>query len=542
MLREEQRYIDVKGAMHKMCKCQIFSDNQWIYPDTPIEELNSVNLYVARGSDVCFQVLTDHMASADEVLKVCAEGLPSNSEVIMYQLLPAHVGENSDRKMLTTMDYESVRDFVTRKAPFDVYEITRPIMDGKLNEGRVAFFVRINVTKNEVPGEYSGVLTLQVGKETFKINVACKVYKTQIPSLHEANFHMVNWIYYDSLAEQHNVKVWSDEYQKILNAYLDNQLDMRNDYLMLPSGEPIRNEDGKVIDFDFSGMEYVGKMALSKGFTYVMGGFVARFEQWDDQEHFLLWDRQVGVTTIEGFRQLSLYFKRAWECVCRNGWQKYYMQCLVDEPQFPNSPAYRALSGICRQNMPGIQIHDPVETTDIFGALDVWVVKQATYEQYLETYRALQDMGEEIWLYTCGFPGGKVMNRIIDLPLTVSRLPMWLCYKYDAKGFLHWGYHLHNPELEQETCYRPIGEEVTYPAGNSFVVYPGDAEPYYGVRGHAQRSGAYDYELFYQLGLRESGKQEAKELIEKVCHGFDDYNPSALLLDEVRHELLELLG
>ena len=524
-----------------MCKYQIFSDNEWIYPDTTIVESNEINLYAARGSDVCFQVLTDYMASEGEKIRVSTEGLPVGCEVVMYQLLPAHVGENSDRKMLTTKDYESVRDFVTRKAPFDVYEITRPIKKGKLTEGRVAFFIRVNVSCDEIPGNYAGTLTLHVGTEVLKIALSIKVYQTQIPALSDANFHMVNWIYYESMAKQHNVSLWSDEYYTILKAYLKNELDMRNDYLMIPSGTPIRDSKGQVVDFDFSEVEKVGNMALSMGFAYIMGGFVARFKQWDDNEHFLLWDQEVGVTTIEGFRQLRLYFTKAWECVCRNGWQEQYMQCLVDEPQFPNSLAYRALSGICRQNMPQIQIHDPVETTDIFGALDVWVVKQATYEQYLDTYRRLQEMGEEVWLYTCGFPGGSVMNRVIDLPLTVSRLPMWLCYKYDTQGFLHWGYNEHNPELEKETCYR-VEEGVYYPPGNSFVVYPGDGEPHYGVRGHAQRSGAYDYELFYQLGLRENGKQIAKELIEKVCRGFDDYNPSASLLDEVRHELLELLG
>ena len=101
------------------------------------------------------------------------------------------------------------------------------------------------------------------------------------------------------------------------------------------------------------------------------------------------------------------------------------MQCLVDEPQFPNSLSYRALSGIARSRMPGVKIHDPVETTEIGGAIDVWAVKQAVYEKYIDTYRALQDIGEEIWLYTCGFPAGKTMNRILDLPLTVSRLPMY---------------------------------------------------------------------------------------------------------------------
>ena len=221
------------------------------------------------------------------------------------------------------------------------------------------------------------------------------------------------------------------------------------------------------------------------------------------------------------------------------------MQCLVDEPQFPNSLSYRALSGIARSRMPGVKIHDPVETTEIGGAIDVWAVKQAVYEKYIDTYRALQDIGEEIWLYTCGFPAGKTMNRILDLPLTVSRLPMWLCYLYDAKGFLHWGYHLHNPEGARETCYS-IGGGRAYPPGNSFCVYngydfdPDDRRPYYAVRGHLQRLGAYDYELFYLLGQRD--RAAACEIIRGVCTSFDDYDPTAEALDRARQRLLERLG
>ena len=270
---------------------------------------------------------------------------------------------------------------------------------------------------------------------------------------------------------------------------------------------------------------------------------MARFERWDDEDQLLLWDREVGASTVEGYRQLKLYFTRAWECVLDNGWQEHYMQCLVDEPQFPNSFSYRALAGICRSCMPGVVINDPVETTEVAGAIDVWVVKQAIFEKYLDTYRKLQEMGEEMWLYTCGFPGGATMKRIIDLPLTVSRLPMWLCYHYHCPGFLHWGYHRHNEEREKETCFR-CDDVHMYPPGNSFVVYPaldGSLQPWYGVRGHQQRLGALDCELFALLEKKTS-YETVDALITKVCRSFDDYDPSEVLFDKVRHEVLEMLG
>jgi len=521
-------------------KYQIFSDNEWIYPDTSITEENKAELYSARGADVCFQVLTDCFLNEEAKITVAAEGMPDGCEAIVYQLTEAHVGENSARTVFTTKDYDSVKDFGTRKAPFDVYEITRPLEKGKLSQGRLAFYLRINVAADAAVGVHTFQITLTVGEEAINLPVTLQIFNTCIPPLKKAGFHMINWLYYDEIAKDHRVELWSEEYFDVLRAYLENQLDMRNDYLMLPSGMPIYDENGVVQDFDFAPAEKVGNLALSMGFKYIQGGFVARFEVWDDPEHLLLWDRKVGTTTLEGYRQLKCYFTRAWECVCKNNWQQVYMQCLVDEPQFPNSLAYRALSGICRKCMPGVTVYDPVETTDIEGAVDVWCVKQAVYEKYIDTYRALQDLGEEIWLYTCGFPAGWTMNRVIDLPLSVSRLPFWMCCKYGAKGFLHWGYHKHNEEREKETCYRI--ENGYYPAGNSFVVYLGEKGPMYSVRGHLQRSGAYDAELFLQLSRREGGRQQMLSLIDRVCRSFDEYDSSSALLDEVRRDLLMMLG
>ncbi|MBR2948235.1 MAG: DUF4091 domain-containing protein [Lachnospiraceae bacterium] len=520
---------------------QIFSENEWIYPDSVITQENEANLYCARNADTCFQLLTDKMLAGGESIKIGTEDL--NAQVTVYQLLPAHVEENSDAKIFTTLDYESVKHFVTRQAPFDVYEITRPVDNGILTEGRAAFFIRFDIDKDAQPGMHQGKLHVWINGEKLTVSVNLKIYETQIPDRSQAAFHMNNWLYYDIVAKQHGMTRESDSYDQLLRGYFENLLDMRNDYLMIPAGDPVRDSDGLVVDFDFSHAEDVGNLALECGFKFILGGFVARFEAWDDPDQLLLWDRQVGASTIEGYRQLKLYFTRAWECVVKNGWQKQYMQCLVDEPQFPNSLSYRALAGICRSCMPGVKINDPVETTEVGGAIDVWVVKQAIFEKYLDTYQKLQKMGEEMWIYTCGFPGGATMNRIIDLPLTVSRLPMWLCYHYECPGFLHWGYHQHNPEFEKETCFK-CDDIHRYPPGNSFVVYPaadGSLKPWYGVRGHIQRQGALDCEMFMLLEKKVS-RETADELVLKVCRTFDDYDTSAQLLDEVRHELLEMLG
>lgn len=518
---------------------QIFSDNEWIYPDSELDgDINtSAKLFSARGCDVCFQILTDIMISGDEHISVDFDR--NGCDAIVYRLLPSRVSENSGAQIFTTKNYDEVRSFVTRKAPFDVFDLTLPLDCNYTESGRAAFFVRINVAADAPIGTEKTLLKINIGGLALALPVELKIYSATVPPLKNAGFHMINWIYYDCLARDFNVEPYSERYMNILREFLWNQLDMRNDHLMIPSGTAVRDADGRVVDFDFTAAEAVGNLALEMGFSGILGGFSVRFEHWREPYIYLLWDRSVEARSPEGYRQLKLYFTRAWECVKRNGWEDKYAQCIEDEPQLTNADAYRVVCGICRKCMPGVTIHDPVEAYTLGGGCDIWDVKQAVYEKYIDEFRALQEIGEEIWLYTCGFPAGYTMNRVADLPLTASRLTTWMCCLYGAKGFLHWGYHMHNPEGRDDICFHAT-EDKNYPAGNSFVVYNGDGRPWYSVRGHAQRAGAYDAELFIQL--QEKDRAMADLIIKKACRSFDDYETSAKAADNARRELLEALG
>ena len=296
-------------------KYQIFSENAWVYPDSQITETGKAELFCARGADVCFQVLTDMELAAGTQLSVAAEGL--HCEAVAYQLLPACVNKNSGAALGTTLDYDEVKDFVTRQAPFYVYDITYLPEEGKLKAGRGAFYVRLNVAMDAAVGVHSGKVTLQIGNERLEIPVTLKIYQTQVPKLEDAKLRMINWIYCDFLANDHKVDMHSEAFFQILEQYLENQRDMRNDVFMIPAGVPVLDAQGKVVDFDFSYAEQVGNLALKKGFRYILGGFIARWKQWDNDEIYLLWDREVGVTTTEGYRQTKLYFSKAQECVTK---------------------------------------------------------------------------------------------------------------------------------------------------------------------------------------------------------------------------------
>ncbi len=527
-----------------MIKYGVFSDNEWLYPDSKITNVNSAELYAARGSDVCFQILTDYKLNGGE--KIDFEFSLKGCVAEVMQLVPVRVTANSSADYGIAENYEEVKDFVTKKAPFWVYDVTKPINDGETVKGRAAFFVRVNVESFAQAGEYKTELKLIVNENTVLVPVYLKIYSTVVPSLENAAFHMTNWLQFEHIEEKHSVarlygvKEYSEESYKIIEEYMHNLVDMRNDTLMLPLGKPVKDKNGTIVSFDFSQVERVGNLALACGFKYIMGGFVARWKDWREAELWLCWDRNTNATSMEGYRQLKLYFEGVKKLIGDNGWEGNYWQCLVDEPQDYSAKEYRALSAICRKLLPGTVINDPVETVDVQGALDIWVVKQSIYDKKIEQFKKLQELGEEMWIYTCGFPAGKTMNRVIDLPLTASRLLMWMCYGYNAKGFLHFGYCLHNDDVYNNVNFY-VREDNIFPPGNAHIVYPGSKGPWYSVRGHAQRTGAQDFELLNILGTR-GRNQKAKELVNKLCRNFSDYETNAAVFESVRKELLEELG
>ena len=118
-------------------KLQAFSINQWLYPDTPVtEQTESVDLHAARNADVCFQLLSDGEVPAGTVCGWKSD-LPENFRLTVLQLDPVLVPYNSGAATHVSWEYEPVKDFVTRKAPFSVYDLSRPV-EGTLQGGRVA--------------------------------------------------------------------------------------------------------------------------------------------------------------------------------------------------------------------------------------------------------------------------------------------------------------------------------------------------------------------------------------------------------------------
>ncbi len=102
----------------------------------------------------------------------------------------------------------------------------------------------------------------------------------------------------------------------------------------------------------------------------------------------------------------------------------------------------------------------------------------------------------DIWAYYCCQPcDDGYINRLIAMPSRRTRFLGFLLYRYDIKGFLHWGYNFYYSQLSKRLIdpFLVTDADEGFPSGDAFVVYPGKDGPLESLRSVAFYEGLQDY-------------------------------------------------
>jgi hypothetical protein len=135
----------------------------------------------------------------------------------------------------------------------------------------------------------------------------------------------------------------------------------------------------------------------------------------------------------------------------------------------------------------------------------------------------------------------------VDYPAIKTRILHWLNWRYDLRGYLHWGLTAWTDD-PYTTATR-----YWYPPGESWIVYPGKDGPIDSMRYEALRDGIEDYEYMWLLtSLAAKVKEElgdgaevfdprqpADELCRSVAPDALAYSRDPARLAEVRRRLAE---
>ena len=230
----------------------------------------------------------------------------------------------------------------------------------------------------------------------------------------------------------------------------------------------------------------------------------------------------------------------------------------------------RNKSLIIRERWPGLRImvggSKPRE--ELIGYVDVWDPITAggdVYDFEVESSRAAQNRGEEVFWYTCIGPRWPYANVYNDHPLTAIRALWWQAWKYQVTGFEYWWFNWwkSNSHLAKGAKPWPLSRarewnsrSYDWANGDGLLVYPGpEGKALPSIRLSVIRDAIEDWESLFILArtlevARESGV--AGELIRKaetwlqvpetITADLTHWNRDPEVYQLARSEVLELIG
>ena len=136
---------------------------------------------------------------------------------------------------------------------------------------------------------------------------------------------------------------------------------------------------------------------------------------------------------------------------------------------------------------------------------------------------------DELWTYYCSAQNQKnVSNRFFCNDSLRTRVIGYQMFKFDVRGFLHWGYNFYYTQLSKALIdpYKVSDAGGKFPSGDSYVVYPAkDGTPYPSIRLKVFYDALQDMAALNTLAKLTS-KKDCLNIIEENgnhCLTFSDY-------------------
>lgn len=468
-----------------------------IFTDTPAGENTTIKFKAAANEyeSALIGVLSD--AAIDDLkievstlTGVDQNGLIPSECVRVREVGTLHLDHNTPQ----------ADNIVTRKAPCEMPDILyeRATVSLNANESK-GIWLTLYVPKGTPAGTYSGTASLTSNSFSREIPVEVEVFPFELSDVRR--LYSTNWWSPGNIAVQHKVDLMSEDYWKILEKYIQNMGEHRQNVLHLywVPGNFVNasiNEDGSW-SFDFDTLDRLIDLALKYGaldrieLNHI--GSINRQEHRVDFRGISVYDARKKETVSLGIDEwLEPTLKALCNHLRERGLFERAMIHVADEPYQPDVDSWREASKRIRAIEPELKQIDAIEAINFDDCLDVWTPKLSHFDRWRKAFEARRDKGE-FWYYICCHPFGETYpNRFMDLPGVRVRVLHWINYSEDLVGYLHWGYNYWHGN--------PFGPPTkSYGPGDTHVVYPGDGGPLDSIRWEVEREGIEDFEYLKLL-------------------------------------------
>ena len=480
------------------------------------------------------------------------------NEKASFQLaFTASAGEKIDIELVSPLK-DSIRVYAVETIPAGT---TRPkgADDFYLPKEKKVFpELLVPVEKQTFVTKYTGTNTLwfeispkdslPVGEHEIKIqlmqentpvveeSVSCTVLDAILP---KQDFIFTNWFHTDCLMSYYGFEAFSDEYWRVTENFLRRGVEYGMNCVLTPLFTPpldtkiggerptVQLVDVEVVGknqyrFSFEKFEKWIEMCDRLGVQYFEINHL--FTQWGAKHAPKIVADVHGVPTkIFGWKTrangkkyklfLAQFAKEFSDFVDEKGIRDRCLLHVSDEPSGAMIRGYKKASKIVHDNFKGFKIIDALSDYKIYqkGLIETPIPANDHVESFIGNV-------PELWTYYCCAQfKNNVSNRFFSMPSQRNRVLGYQLYKFDVKGFLHWGFNFYYLQYSKGLIdpYKVTDAGGSFPSGDAFVVYPAkDGTPLDSLRLHVFYD-AFQDKMALELLESQIGKKRTLEILEE---------------------------
>ena len=462
------------------------------------------------------------------------------------EVLDVPVEQNTGLDSRTERFRGNINPFVIRRAPFRIYEIIKPLSNNEITTSSnfSLINIKIPINKNLKSDKYQINFTVELNEMRFNLKLKLNVYNVNIPDLDQSNFFYTNWFNLSKMEEYHQLERWTEEWYAMLNNYAKLMAYGRQNCVKIP-GELIYIENDEIFLNEKRMMSFIN-VFLKYGFKYFESPHLlgrGKNDDWGSPE-LKTNLRNVGYYSDEGKKEIDEVTKKIKDFTVKYNLTDKWLQHIADEPTSVNAQCYIDVANQIKDIHPEIQIMEATNARESLGnSIDIWCPIINDFQENEDFFRSREKLGEKILVYTCLVPGGKWLNRTLDMEKIRQVYFGWGASKYNTMGYLHWGLNQYkaNP-FEQSVVKHPspaAGPNNFLPAGDTHVIYPADEGPLSSLRFESHRIGCEDYEILEALKKIKPNKH--KILIKKIFQNYTSYTLNIKKYDKIKKRILKNL-
>lgn len=356
----------------------------------------------------------------------------------------------------------------------------------------------------------------------------------------EQELKFTQWFYADCIADYYNVEVFSDRHFEIVENFARTAVENGRNMLMLPlltyaldtywGGERTTVQlidvykDGDNYTFGYDNLDRWLQMCNRIGVKYYeVSPF---FSQWGadstpkvvatvDGEKKTIFGWGTDPVSKEYNTFIRAFISGFLSHMKERGEDKKCWFHISDEPITEQLEQYKTVRNSIYDLLEDYNMMDAISHYEFYemGLIKTPVPKTMGIEPFIE------NNVPDLWCYYCGGQCDGVSNCHFAMPLARVRSLGMQMYKYNIKGFLHWGYNFYNNQWSYGKInpFATSDAESFVASGDSYMVYPApDGTAWESTRLRSLYEAMEDMRVM-QLAETLCGKEAVVKAIEAIC-------------------------